>query len=183
MLFKSLIQLKILKFSEYISIINLNMKTLILVRHAKSDWPENMRDFDRPLAARGLKDAQKMAEYLVEENIAIDQMITSPALRAKTTCSIFAKEFQMDFFEDAELYHAQDSEFINVISNADENARSLAIFSHNEGISEFASSLCGDSLQFKTCAVAIFELYTETWTDFIKNPITLKDYFTPKDLG
>lgn len=158
------------------------MKTLLLIRHAKSDWPENMKDFDRPLAEKGFNDAEKMSNYLFEENILIDQMITSPAFRAKTTCSIFAEKYKMKFCEDAELYFAQNSEFINAISNADEKANSLAIFSHNDGISDFASSLCGDDLQFKTCAVAIFELKSETWADFKKNSIVLKDYLSPKEI-
>jgi phosphohistidine phosphatase len=158
------------------------MKTLLLIRHAKSDWPENMKDFDRPLAEKGLIDAKKMSNYLFEENILIDQMITSPAYRAKTTCSIFAEKYKMKFSEDAELYFAQNSEFINAISNADEKANSLAIFSHNDGISDFASSLCGDDLQFKTCAVAIFELKSETWANFRKNSIIVKDYLTPKEI-
>ncbi len=158
------------------------MKTLLLIRHAKSDWPENMKDFDRPLAEKGFNDAEKMANFLFNENISIDKMITSPALRAKTTCSIFAEKYQMNVCEDAELYHAQNSEFINAISKADEKANSLAIFSHNDGISDFASSLCGDDLQLKTCAVAIFELKSETWANFRKNSIVLKDYFSPKEI-
>lgn len=158
------------------------MKTLVLVRHAKSDWPENMRDFDRPLAERGINDAHKMAEFLLQSGLKIDQFITSPAMRAKTTCSIFAEKYQKEYFEDADLYHAKNKEFMSAISKADENANSLAIFSHNEGISEFASSLCGDSLQFKTCAVAIFELNSESWINFKNDKIELKEYFKPKNL-
>ena len=65
------------------------MKTLILVRHAKSDWPENTDDFDRPLAESGLQDAVKMSNFLKNQNIAIDKMVSSPALRALNTCEIF----------------------------------------------------------------------------------------------
>lgn len=158
------------------------MKTLVLVRHAKSDWPPMMKDFDRPLAKRGINDAHKMAEFLRESGFKIDQFITSPAKRAKTTCSIFAEKYQKEYSEDPQMYHAQKKEFINAISKTEENASSVAIFSHNEGISEFASSLCEDSLQFKTCAVAIFELNSETWIDFKNNEIELKEYFTPKSL-
>jgi phosphohistidine phosphatase SixA len=58
------------------------MKKLILVRHAKSDWPENTDDFDRPLAEKGEKNAEKMAKFLKENNIEIDKFYSSPALRA-----------------------------------------------------------------------------------------------------
>ena len=158
------------------------MKTLILIRHAKSDWPPFTPDFDRPLAERGINDAHKMAEFLLNSGLKIDQFITSPALRAKTTCGIFADKYQKNYNEAPDLYHAQEKEFINVISNSDESADSVAIFSHNEGISDFASNLCGDDFQFKTCAVAIFKLNSENWSGFKKNPISLKEYITPKHL-
>ena len=159
------------------------MKTLVLVRHAKSDWPPFTPDFDRPLAERGINDAHKMAEFLLNSGVKIDQFITSPAMRAKTTCSIFAAKYQKEYSEDADLYHANNKEFFTAISKADENANSLAIFSHNEGISEFASTLHGDYIGFKTCAVAIFELNSENWIDFKNNKIELKDFFKPKNLG
>lgn len=158
------------------------MKTLILVRHAKSDWGNLVPDFDRPLAPRGIKKANTMAEYLLKENIQIDQMITSSALRAKSTCEIFAKIYEMSFTETRELYHANENQFLKIISNADENASSLAVFSHNNSISEFANSLCGDDLAFKTCGVAIFQINTETWKDFKNASKELKDYLTPKNI-
>ena len=61
------------------------MKTLILVRHAKSDWTENTDDFDRPLNERGHQDAPKMAKFLKSEEVKIDVFVTSPAKRALTT--------------------------------------------------------------------------------------------------
>lgn len=158
------------------------MKTLLIVRHAKSDWENPVPDFERPLAERGIRNAHKMAEFLIKENIQIDQMITSSALRAKSTCAIFAKIYKMDFTETIELYHANENQFIKVISAADDEADSLAIYSHNNSISEFANSLCGDDLIFKTCAVAIFQINTESWTNFKTSTKELKDYFTPRNL-
>ena len=70
------------------------MKTLILVRHAKSDWGDPLlRDFDRPLNERGKKDAPKMAERLLERKIKIDAFISSPARRAAKTATLFAEAF------------------------------------------------------------------------------------------
>ena len=158
------------------------MKTLILVRHAKSDWQNPIPDFDRPLNARGMKNAPKMAEFLFDKKIPIDQMITSSALRAKSTCEIFAEKYQINFTETRKLYHANEGQFLKVIANADKNAQSLAIFSHNNSISEFASSLSEENIFFKTCAVAIFNIDGESWTDFKNNKIELQEYFTPKDI-
>ena len=67
------------------------MKKLILVRHAKSDWPENTDDFDRPLSEKGEKNAEKMAKFLKENKIEIDKFYSSPARGAVLTWAIFIK--------------------------------------------------------------------------------------------
>lgn len=158
------------------------MKTLILVRHAKSDWPPLTADFDRPLESKGLEDAVKMADFLFEKNIEIDYFLTSPALRAKTTCEIFAEKYEKSFSENMELYSANPKQFENIILNMDDNFGAIALFSHNNEISNFANSLSEDNVYFKTCAVAIFKINAENWADFRKNKITLKEYFTPKEI-
>ena len=70
------------------------MKTVIMVRHAKSSWEEQgVSDFDRPLNNRGKRDAPEMAQRLKKRNIPIDHFISSPAKRAKKTSELFAEEF------------------------------------------------------------------------------------------
>jgi phosphohistidine phosphatase len=73
------------------------LKTLLLVRHAKSDWNDaSLSDFDRPLNERGKRDAPAMAHRLLDKKIAIDAFISSPAKRARKTASIFSKEYGKD---------------------------------------------------------------------------------------
>ena len=73
------------------------MKTVFLIRHAKSDWGEpSLSDFDRPLNERGKKDAPVMAQRLLDKKIKIDAFISSPAKRAGKTARIFAKEYKVD---------------------------------------------------------------------------------------
>ena len=92
------------------------MKTLLLVRHAKSDWPTNIDDFDRPLNERGHKDAPKMAKFLKEISVTIDAFVTSPAKRALTTCRYFAEVFENKNIQKIEeLYNASPTEFLEVI--------------------------------------------------------------------
>ena len=70
------------------------MKTLILVRHAKSDWgTPSLGDFDRPLNDRGKRDAPVMAQRLLDKKIKIDAFISSPAKRAKKTATVFAEAY------------------------------------------------------------------------------------------
>ena len=90
------------------------MKTLLIIRHAKSSWDDfSIKDFDRPLNERGKKDAPMMAKRLLKKNISIDTFISSPAKRARKTAEAFVKEYkekdQLFFFD--ELYLAGPSNF------------------------------------------------------------------------
>src|SRR5574338_873525 len=92
------------------------MKTLLLIRHAKSSWDDvSLSDFDRPLNDRGKRDAPIMAERLSEKNIEIDTFVSSPAKRAARTAKIFAEEFKMkkdDIVFKTELYMASADVFL-----------------------------------------------------------------------
>lgn len=158
------------------------MKTLILVRHAKSDWPENTDDFDRPLADRGLDDAKKMSKYLKEKNIQIDKFVSSPALRALTTCKIFNQTYEIGISTDQKLYHPSERNFESVIYDLDDSVNSVALFSHNNGISNFANLISGDIIMFPTCGVAGFSVNCDSWTDFEGAEKKLLFFYEPKKI-
>src|SRR5262245_6519266 len=121
------------------------MKTLLLVRHAKSSWDDpSQKDFDRPLNARGKKDAPDMAKRVHEKKIIIDTFVSSPAKRAKKTAQAFAEEFGKDKEEilfKPELYMADRKAFYEVVESISDNSQNIAVFSHNPGITEFADGL------------------------------------------
>ena len=79
------------------------MKTLLLVRHAKSDWPTNIDDFDRPLNERGHKDAPKMAKFIKEISVTIDAFVNQSCKRALTTCRYFAEVFEIKTFKNRRI--------------------------------------------------------------------------------
>ena len=95
------------------------MKSIILIRHAKSSWNDaSLSDFDRPLNERGKKDAPIMANRLFDNKVKIDVFVSSPAKRAARTARIFAKEYKMgkeDILFMTELYGAGEIEFFQVI--------------------------------------------------------------------
>src|SRR5687768_14565502 len=98
------------------------MKTVLLVRHAKSSWDDiSLSDFDRPLNDRGKKNAPEMAERLSNKDVPIDAFISSPAKRAKKTAEVFAKAYKHDK-EDVilvpSLYEAQPENFLKAIEDA-----------------------------------------------------------------
>jgi len=128
------------------------LKTLILVRHAKSSWDDvTLPDFDRPLNHRGKKDAPRMAKRLKDKIKDIDAFISSPAKRAKKTAKLFIEEFDRDEEEIIlvqALYHAGIDDFYQTIHDADNKFKSIALFSHNPGITSFANEI-----------ITIFELF------------------------
>jgi len=143
------------------------MKRLILVRHAKSDWPEETEDFDRPLADKGLEDAMNMSRFMKNNHISIDHFVSSPAVRALNTCKIFNQAYQLNCSTDQKLYNPSERSFLeSVIYDLDDNLSSVAFFSHNNGISNFANSISEDIFHFPTCGVAGFEVDCNSWSEF-----------------
>jgi len=149
------------------------MKTLILVRHAKSSWDDpSISDFDRPLNDRGKKDAPEMAERLKDKGLKIDLFVSSPAKRARKTARVFAKEFNVEkeeikLLED--LYMASPSVFSVIVEGLDDKADTVALFSHNPGITEYASSLTNVRIDnMPTCSVFAVQADTGEWSGFEK---------------
>ena len=146
-------------------------KTLILVRHAKSDWGNpGLDDFDRPLNERGKKDAPAMAHRLLDKKIKIDAFIASPAKRAAKTAKFFAETFKRkkdDIIFKEKLYLAEPATFFSVIANADDKFDSIAIFSHNYGITDFANMLTDVRIDnIPTCGVFAVKADCNKWADF-----------------
>lgn len=149
------------------------MKSLLLIRHAKSSWDNPAQnDFDRPLNTRGLKDAPMMAQRLHERKIKIDAFLSSPAVRAKQTCIFFMQEFKASenlLHLQSQLYLAVPDVFMQSIVNIPDSVSSAAIFSHNEGITEFANTLTNTSIDnMPTCSVFAVKTDIENWKDFKK---------------
>ncbi len=149
------------------------MKTVLVIRHAKSSWESiTQKDFDRPLNDRGMKDAPAMAKRLLEKDITIDAFISSPALRALTTCTYFARAYgkkEKDIITHPDLYNAAQQVFFKVIKNTDEAFDNIAIFSHNPGITVFANSLTNMQIDdMPTCAIFAVKADIEYWKDFEK---------------
>ena len=150
------------------------MKTLFLIRHAKSSWEDTfLSDFDRPLNERGKEAAPKMATRLRKKNIHIDAFISSPAKRAKKTAEYFIKEFDGDKDEIilvSALYDAGLNDFSETIKNIDDKYKSAAIFSHNPGITSFANQLIADTNidNMPTCSVFAVKTDSDKWKDFSK---------------
>lgn len=126
------------------------MKTIYLIRHAKSSWDDNkLSDHDRPLNKRGEKDAPLMAEFLRQSGNEPANFISSTAKRAKRTAQVFAKAFghkKKDIELHPELYHAAPGEITKLLRKLPDDQASVAIFAHNPGITILANTFQGKHL-------------------------------------
>ena len=146
-------------------------KTVLLIRHAKSDWGDlSLSDFDRPLNGRGKQDAPVMAHRLLDNKIKPDAIITSPAKRARKTAAVFAKELKLakdKIIIRDELYGASENIFYDVILSAVNKFDSIAIFSHNPGLTDFANLLTSTRIDnIPTCGVFAIKVKCEKWKEF-----------------
>ncbi|HCL82601.1 MAG TPA: phosphohistidine phosphatase [Chitinophagaceae bacterium] len=147
------------------------MKTLILVRHAKSSHSLGLSpDFDRPLNERGFREAAEIGRKLYKKKIPIDQFVSSPALRAKTTAELFSNEYNRkmkDILLIPSLYQADPDQFSKVVSGLDDAYQHVALFAHNPGITEFASSLTDTQVtNMPTSSVFAVNASVDSWKDF-----------------
>ncbi|HVY76561.1 MAG TPA: histidine phosphatase family protein [Puia sp.] len=161
------------------------MKTILLVRHAKSvNHFTGGPDFNRTLNDQGTKDAAEMAKRLVRKNILIDQFVSSPAVRARTTAEIFINQYNRkpeEILFIPELYHASARVFDEVVGSLDDRFDRVAIFSHNPGITEYAEDITGGKVEhLPTCAVCIVTASVNSWTDFSAGEKTLLLFDSPK---
>jgi len=132
------------------------MIELILARHAKSDWGDtSITDHARPLNARGRRDAPLMAERLARSGASVDLLLSSTAVRARTTAAHFGEELGVEITEDRDLYLASgDALFMRA---AAPGAASVMVVAHDPGLSELAWRLSdGGITHMPTCAVARF---------------------------
>lgn len=159
------------------------MKTLYLVRHAKSSWdfPE-LDDIDRPLNSRGAENAPEMGIRLQKKGIRPDLLISSPANRAITTAREIAKKigYPTDEVQSSrEIYHEDEKGLLRIVRKQDEKHSSLMLFGHNPAFTWFANSLTGEHIEnIPTAGVVGITFDSDTWQDidFQKGRMDFFDY-------
>ncbi len=139
------------------------MIRLALVRHAKSDWGDpGLDDHDRPLNGRGLRDAPRMAAGLAETGFRPAMILSSTAVRARTTAEFFAEALGVPLELQERLYGASASALMDAAAAS--GHASVMVVAHDPGMSDFAAQLSGGGiLHMPTCAVATFTWGTDDW--------------------
>ncbi len=123
------------------------MRQLLLLRHAKSDWSNNLADFDRPLAARGWNNAEKMGLWLQQQSLMPDYIVSSPAKRAQQTVEVVTEPIAIKLSEihfDASIYEAGLSDLIKVLKQIPSDAQQVLLVGHNPGFDQLLAYLAND---------------------------------------
>lgn len=148
------------------------MRTLILVRHAKSSWDEtSLPDRDRPLAERGERDLEKMGRRLAERELRPDLILCSPALRARSTAEGLARALgyrRKDIQVDDRLYVCRPEDLLAVLAERGEGHKRVMLVGHNPELLELAQHFSAGIERLPTCAVAELRFASKSWAEIGK---------------
>lgn len=163
------------------------MKTVILLRHAKSsgDSPA-ASDFQRPLNSRGIRDAPRIGAWIAKQGIRPDWVLCSAATRAQETLVGLQVTLDLDanITITNDLYLAPPTTAIQLLSQIDDSVKCSLVIAHNPGMEGLLWGLCGVDNSMPTCALAVIELPIDSWLAIDLNcQGTLQYYITPRELS
>ncbi len=164
------------------------MRTLYLIRHAKSSWGNpGLRDHDRPLNERGLHDAPKMAQLLVEQGVQPDLLVSSPAKRAFTTALFFAEAFKLEaekVLREPNIYEAFPQDILRIISELPESSQTVLLFGHNPTFTEVANHFIENDFieNVPTCGVVKITSTAASWREFYEGNSKVAACYFPKEV-
>lgn len=144
------------------------MKTLLVLRHAKSSWENSgLGDHERPLNERGKVDAPRMGTLLAREGLVPDLIISSSAKRALKTAELAAESagYEAELTVTRKFYHADPEEYIEVLQTVDDSAERVMVVGHNPGLEDLVEQLGGHYERMPTAALAQIELPIARWAE------------------
>jgi len=163
------------------------MKTLLVLRHAKSSWDDRtLDDHERPLNTRGQRDAPRLGEVIRELRLVPDVILSSDALRARQTAEAAAKaaHYLGKILLDRRLYGASPADIVRVLRTVDETkAATVMIVGHNPGLEELVARLTRERQDLPTAALAQIALPVDRWRDLtLSRRGSLVGLWRPKEL-
>ena len=169
------------------------MKRLLLLRHAKSAWPEGVEDHDRPLGDRGRRDAPRMGAYMASAGLQPDFALVSSARRTQETWALVEQAFAKPCPSRTvpAIYEAEPAAILAAIRTAPEESETLLVIGHNPGFENLAALLVlggdGDALErlrtkYPTAGLAVIVFDVECWENAAPGTGRLEGFVTPKTL-
>jgi phosphohistidine phosphatase len=161
------------------------MKTLFLLRHAKSSWDNSsLADFERPLNERGLRAAPLIGATILQHQFQIDLIISSSAKRAEQTALLVkeAARINCEIQFDAGIYEASSQKLRQIVTNIGKEIESILLVGHNPGFEVFLEFLTHKSHQMPTAALAVIDLRIDEWNKVAADTGKLRMLLRPKEL-
>jgi phosphohistidine phosphatase len=162
------------------------MKTLLLMRHAKSSWADaGQPDFARPLNERGRTAAPLMGRYLRRQSLQLDSVVCSPAARARETAALAlaAAQYTGAVRHDARIYEARAERLLDIINETPDPATTVLLVGHNPGMENFLRLLTGAHERMPTAAIACITIDTDAWREVQPLAGRLAWLVKPKELS
>ena len=167
------------------------MSRLVVVRHAKSDWPAGVPDRSRPLGPRGRADAPKMGRRLGELVDAVDLALVSPAARTQQTWELLSAGLSRvgEVRSEERIYAAWGEDLVDLVRELPDTATTVLIVGHEPGVSELVLALADEddpdlrrrvAAKYPTCGIAVLE-HELSWSDWAWRSGALTSFLTPKD--
>ena len=162
------------------------MLRLLLLRHAKSDWNHpGLRDHDRPLAPRGLRNAPRMGRYLRDHGLVPAAALVSTARRARETAALTLEA--AGAAPDAlrlvpDLYGSSRDEIVEIVSEEGGNASPLLVVAHNPGMEDLVARFGARYEHFPTAALAVVSVAAPDWSGLLPAAATLEALIRPREV-
>jgi phosphohistidine phosphatase len=161
------------------------MKTLFLLRHAKSSWKDqSLPDFERPLNRRGRRAAETIGRYLKTKEIVPDLVLSSTAVRARETVEIVVKtaKWRTEVRYDERIYEAGANRLLEIVSQIENDRETVLLVGHNPGMEEFLQLLSGKIEPIPTAGLAKLVLKTSKWVAGLDKKASLEWLIRPREL-
>ena len=161
------------------------MKTLYLLRHAKSSWKNaSLADFERPLKGRGRDAAERMGRFLASKKVNISLLISSPSVRTRETVDVLLQHARLNVEPvfDERIYEASLATLAQIVSEIPADKKTAMLVGHNPGMEELLAFLTHETKHMPTCALARISLDGVNWKEIDRGVGKLEWFVTPKDL-
>ena len=161
------------------------MRTLYLLRHAKSSWKDvNLADFDRPLSGRGRKACETVGLFLKEKEISFDLVVSSPAVRARQTIELVLRTAKMrpELRFDERIYEATPARLLELVSQIENESKAVLLVGHNPGMQELLLLLTGQNEEYPTAALTKIAFKNLKWNEVGNKKGNLEWIVRPKEL-
>jgi len=161
------------------------MRTLYLLRHAKSSWKDSSQaDFERPLAHRGRKACEIVARLIQDRGLEFDLVLCSTAIRARETIDLVSKyaKLRTELRFDERIYEATVAQLVEVISEVDNDRKSVLLVGHNPGFEDLVHLFSWADYRFPTASLAKIKLKISKWSDPFERKANVDWVARPKEL-